>query len=329
MSNPWRIGILGCGGLGKTAATILEQKSEMKLVAMCDTRGWTHNPDGIKADDVKDLAPNDTMANLPIGQESADPIGEMVRLGCAGEVDGFFLALPNLPSDFIPSVIHRFAEAGFNGVTVDALKRTVAVEQILALEDVIREAGMVHMTGCGATPGLLTAAAALAAQSYQSIEDVKIEFGVGIANWDAYRATVREDIAHQKDMDFETAKAMTDAEVEKFLDDRKGILELHEMEHADDIMLEQAGVVTRDKVHVGGIVDTRNAVKPVSTNVKITGTTFEGKKSAHTFILGDETSMAANVNGPAFGYMKAAFWLRDKGVSGVFTSADVMPKFVK
>lgn len=329
MSTPWRIGILGCGGLGKAAAALLEPKAEMRLVAVCDTQGWAHCPAGITAADVAGVAPGESIAAQPIGRRSDDPIGEMVRLGVAGEVDGFFLALPNLPSDFLPSVVRRFAEGGFQGVTVDALKRTVAVEQLLALDEPIREAGMVHMTGCGATPGLLTAAAALAAQSYQTVEAVDIRFGVGIANWDAYRATVREDIAHQRGMDFEKAKAMSDSDVERFLAERSWILELHDMEHADDVMLERAGVVTRDKVKVGGLVDTKRAKKPVSTNVQVTGVTFEGKRSTHTFTLGDETSMAANVNGPAFGYLKTGLWLRGRGITGVFTSADVMPRFVR
>jgi hypothetical protein len=301
----------------------------MNLVAICDTRGWAHRPEGIRAADVTDVPPGGSLADLPLGQSSDDPIAEMIRLGCAGEVDGFFLALPNLPSDFVPGVVRRFAEAGFRGVTVDALKRTVAVEEILKLDKTVADAGMVHLTGCGATPGLLTAAAALAAQSYQTVEDVTIEFGVGISNWETYRATVREDIAHQRDMDFAKAQAMSDADVESFLDARSGILELHDMEHADDIMLERAGVVARDRVHVGGIVDTRQAKKPVSTSLRLTGTTFEGKRSTHTFTLGDETSMAANVNGPALGYLKAGLWLRDRGIGGVFTSADVMPRFVR
>ena len=101
------------------------------------------------------------------------------------------------------------------------------------------------------------------------------------------------------------------------------------MEHADDMILERAGVVDRDRVTVGGIVDTRNATKPVSTTVTVTGTTFEGRRSAHTFTLGDETSMAANVCGPAFGYMKAAHWLHSRGVHGVLSSADIMPRFVR
>ena len=60
------------------------------------------------------------------------------------------------------------------------------------------------------------------------------------------------------------------------LDETNGVLELRGMEDADDSILERAGVVDRDRVTVGGIVDTRNATKPVSTTVTVTGTTFEG-----------------------------------------------------
>lgn len=122
---------------------------------------------------------------------------------------------------------------------------------------------------------------------------------------------------------------MTDAEVEALLDQTQGLLKLENMEHADDIMLELAGICDRDRVTVGGIVDTRNPKKPLSTNVQITGRTFEGKISTHTFTLGDETSMAANVCGPAFGYLKAGWQLHQRGLCGIFTAAEVMPKFVR
>lgn len=51
---------------------------------------------------------------------------------------------------------------------------------------------------------------------------------------------------------------MSDAEIEAFLDKANGILTLEDMEHADDIMLELAGVCGRDRGTVGGVVDTRN-----------------------------------------------------------------------
>ncbi len=99
------------------------------------------------------------------------------------------------------------------------------------------------------------------------------------------------------------------------------------MEHADDLMLELAGVCPRDRVTVGGLVDTRNPKKPLSTYVSVRGITFEGKESTHTFRLGDETSMAANVNGPVLGYLQAAQWLQGLGVYGCLTAAEVMPHY--
>lgn len=147
---------------------------------------------------------------------------------------------------------------------------------------------------------MLTAAAVIAAQSYAEVHSVKITFGVGIANWETYQATIREDIAHLPDFDIEQARKMSDAEVEALLEKTNGILALENMEHADDIMLDLAGVCSSDRVTVGGVVDTRNPQKPLSTHVKVTGRTFEGRISTHKFTLGDETSMAANVCGPGF-----------------------------
>ena len=121
---------------------------------------------------------------------------------------------------------------------------------------------------------------------------------------------------------------MTDAEVTTLLDQTQGLLTLENMEHADDVILELAGICDRDRVTVGGVVDTRNPKKPLSTNVQVTGRTFEGKISTHTFTLGDETSMAANVCGPAFGYLKAGIQLHQRGMYGLLTCAEIMPKFV-
>jgi hypothetical protein len=328
-SQAIRIGVLGFGGLGQAAAKVLAPKREMILVAAADNKGYAYATEGLNAEDcivtyqsqgsVGYLEPFGTLTNRSIQEliESNQP------------VDGYFLALPNLPNDFIPTVVKQFIASGWRGVLVDAIKRTSAVEQLIALKQELQAAGITYMTGCGATPGLLTAAAALAAQSYAEIHRVEITFGVGIANWEAYRATIREDIAHMPGYNVETARAMTDAEVEALLDKTNGVLTLENMEHADDIMLELAGICSRDRVTVGGVVDTRNPKKPLSTNVKVTGRTFEGKISTHTFTLGDETSMAANVCGPAFGYLKAGINLHQRGIHGIFTAAEIMPQFVK
>ncbi len=325
---PVRVGVLGFGGLGQAAARVLALKQQMHWVAAADQKGYAYDPAGLNPDTC--IATYRSQGSLgylePAGSLSNRSIEDLIT---QASVDGYFLALPNLPNTFMASVARQFIQAGWRGVLVDALKRTSAVEQLLALQEELQASGITYMTGCGATPGLLTAAAALAAQSYVEIHSVKITFGVGIANWEAYRATIREDIAHLPGYDVERASAMSDAEVAALLEKTNGILTLENMEHADDIMLELAEICSSDRVSVGGVVDTRNPRKPLSTNVQVTGRTFEGKISTHTFTLGDETSMAANVCGPAFGYLKAGLSLQHRGIYGLFTAAEVMPQFVK
>ncbi|NEP50873.1 MAG: saccharopine dehydrogenase-like oxidoreductase [Moorea sp. SIO3C2] len=323
-----RVGVLGFGGLGQAATRVLAPKGEMLWVAAADRKGYAYDAAGLNPERcIHTYQSQGSLGYLePGGTLSSKSIEELIQ---NATVDGYFLALPNLPNTFMASVVKQFIQSGWQGVLVDALKRTSAVEQLLQLQDELQAAGITYMTGCGATPGLLTAAAAIASQSYAEIHSVNITFGVGIANWEAYRATIREDIAHLPGYDVERAKAMSDAEIEALLDETDGIISLENMEHADDVMLELAGICSRDRVSVGGVVDTRNPKKPLSTNVQITGRTFEGKISTHTFTLGDETSMAANVCGPAFGYLKAGVSLHHKGIYGLLTAAEVMPQFVK
>jgi len=331
MSNTIRrIGILGAGGLGRSAVPLLAQKSEFRAVALADSQGIACDADGIAPGLLADLDLSESVCKMPgIGRTTSDPVGEMIQLNKSGGVDAIFIGIPNIPNNTIPELILRLCREGFRGVAVDALKRTSAVKEILGLSSMIEKSGMTYVTGAGATPGLLTAAANLAAQSFAVVEDVEIHFGVGIASWDKYRATVREDIAHMPGFDIEKVKVMSDADVEALLEETNGLINLQNMEHADDILLERAGVVAAERVRVGGLVDTRKAKKPTTTRMTLTGTTFEGKRSSHTFSLGDDTSMAANVLGPGFGWMKAALELHDRGIHGLFTSADLMPKFVR
>ncbi|MGF1573765.1 MAG: saccharopine dehydrogenase-like oxidoreductase [Sumerlaeia bacterium] len=324
-----QIGIMGAGGLGRSAVALLEQKTEFNLVAIADSEGFAYQAEGLCAAQFAELPVGASVKELAeIGKPCSDSVEAMVQLNKEGKLDAVFLAIPNIPNTFLPSVIERFCDLGFKGVIVDALKRTSAVEQVIALSSKINSSSVTYVTGAGATPGMLTAAANLAAQSFAEVHDVKIWFGVGIANWEAYRATIREDIAHMPNYDVDKVKALSDADIERILADCNGILELHGMEHADDILLERAGVVQREKVSVGGLVDTQKPVKPTQTMMTLRGKTFEGKIAEHTFTLGNETSMAANVLGPAFGWMKAALEMQDRGISGLFTSADLMPKFV-
>lgn len=314
------IAVLGAGGLGMAAAKILGQKKEMRLAAIADKTGYIIDHNGIDPELLENKKPGD------IGIRTDDAITCIVE-NCR-EFDGIFLALPNLTNNFIPEVVSMFAKAGFKGVMVDAMKRSQAVEMIFGMDDMIKNTGITYITGAGATPGLLTCAAAIAANSFMEVTNVDINFGVGVSNWESYRATIREDIAHLEGFNLEKAANMTCAQIKDELDKRRGILQLYNMEHADDVLLERAGIVSREKVTVSGVVDTRNPRKPVSTTMTLTGKTFDGAVSSHRFILGDETTMAANVVGPALGWMKAGLEFHKRGIYGVFGSAELMPRFV-
>jgi len=324
-----KVGILGFGGLGQAAIKLLSTKKEMLCVSLADQKGYAYDAKGINGSKaIATYQERGSIGYLESGVLSDRSIKELIT-NPKHDVDGYFLALPNLPNTFMASVAQEFISSGWQGVLVDAIKRTSAVEQLIELSEDLRKSNITYMTGCGATPGLLTAAAAIAAQSFAEVHKVEIQFGVGIANWSAYRATIREDIAHMTGYTVDIAQAMTDAEVEALLDQTNGLITLENMEHADDILLERLGICSRDRVTVGGVVDTRNPKKPLSTNMKLTGRTFEGKISTHTFTLGDETSMAANVCGTAFGYLKAGKSFHQKSIHGLFTSAEVMPLFVR
>jgi len=412
--EPIRVGVLGAGGLGKAAAGIISLKRELRLVAICDSRGVVASPEGVDGELVarvsgdlvegyralregdsavpdgggveppgqaqgspsvvlrlassldfardcpergrrpsrRTLAQDDPSTRLgrhpergvppPMAGDPSrgvataieawhcdDPLGELLT-SAAETLDALLVTLPNLPNEFIPSVVARIAKARESLVVVDVLKRTRAVEQMFVLDPLVKQAHSVVLTGCGATPGLLAAAAVLAAQSFIEVEKVEIWWGVGIANWDAYKATIREDIAHLQGYTVERAKAMTDAQIEALLEQTHGLLELRHMEHADDLLLQRVGVVdSREQVDVGGVMDTRHPKKPVSTTMTLTGITFEGKRSSHTFTLGDETTMAANVIGPALGYLKRGLWLKAHGLFGVFGSTEFLPMMVR
>jgi len=342
--HPIRVAVLGAGGLGRAACRILGMKRELRLVAICDSQGIVASPEGLSCERLADGQGEVVASYAAVEQASSDDRGQTATAVATARycddplqaiidwpepLDAVLVTLPNMPNEFIPGVIQRFVEQRPGLVYVDVLKRTRAVEHMLALAPRVTASRSVVLTGCGATPGLLTAAAVLAAQSFVEIERVDIWWGVGIKNWDAYRATIREDIAHLPGFSIERAKALSDADVEALLERTNGVLELHHMEHADDVLLERAGVVSsRTQVEVGGVMDTRHPKKPVSTTMTLTGLTYEGKRASHRFVLGDETTMATNVIGPALGYLKRGRWLSAHGIFGVFGPADFLPLVV-
>ena len=46
----------------------------------------------------------------------------------------------------------------------------------------------------------------------------------------------------------------------------------------------------------------------------------------YQFIVGDETTMVDNVCGPALGFMARAVEMHNNDLTGLYTSADLMPK---
>jgi len=352
--------VLGTGGIGRRTLDVSQEKDGVTPVLACDRNGIAVAPDGL---DVPELlaATEGNIASGPEDEDEADrltdggepsgtavkqhgedagvvasdqgrpteaPIEDAIEAAVAEDVDAVLMALPNLDHEFVPDVAEQFADAGYEGVLVDVLKRSRVIEILDEREDTFEDAGITFVCGAGATPGFLTGAAALAAQSFVEVESVEIRWGVGLkSGYEDNRGTVREDIAHLDGYDIETAREMSEDEIEAVIDDHDGVIEFEDMEHADDVLLERAGICDRETVTVGGVLDVRSDEKPRTTTVSVTGRTFDGERGTNTFQLDDATSMAANVNGPALGYMKAGVRMNRDDQYGVYGPADLMPGF--
>ncbi|GAA0450088.1 saccharopine dehydrogenase-like oxidoreductase [Halococcus dombrowskii] len=337
-----RFAVLGTGGIGRRALDVSREKPGLLPVAACDRNGIAIDHDGLDVDELLAATEGNVASDggVAVKQHGAGagvvasaqarstetPIEDIIAESDA--IDAVLIALPNLEHDFIPRVAERFTGAGYEGVLVDVLKRSRVIGMLDGRADSFEESGITFVCGAGATPGFLTGAAALAAQSFVEIESVEIHWGVGLkSGYEDNRGTVREDIAHLPGYDIETARELTDEVIEEIVDEHDGVIEFEEMEHADDVLLERAGICDADDVSVGGILDVRSDEKPTTTTVSVTGRTFDGEHATNTFELGDETSMAANVNGPALGYLKAGVRRNRAGEYGVFGPADLMPEF--
>lgn len=320
-----KVAVLGFGGLGRGMARLLPQRPDFTLVAVADRQGYCFDGNGLDTEALSGLT---SPAGYPgTGRNSEDALVDLLAAH-GDEIDGVFMALPNLPVEFFEETVRRIVEnTGFKGVFVDALKRTEAVERLFTLNDSLQRDQVLYVTGAGATPGFLTTVAAVAAHSFVEVLGVDIRFGVGVANWEAYKSTVREDFIHLKGFDAKRVVCMSDEEIATELEARGGLIELENMEHADDVILELAGVCPRERVTVGGIVDTRNARKPVSTTVTVTGRTASGATGSHQFVVSDEATMVDNVCGPALGFLLRGVELWGRGFYGVITSADIMPRY--
>ncbi len=122
-STPMRVGVLGFGGLGQAAAKLIAPKKEILLVAVADLKGYAYAAQGLDVDKcVNAYATKGSVGYLEAGGTlSNQSIRELIE---NSQVDGYFLALPNLPNTFIASVAQMFMRSHWQGVLVDAIKRT-------------------------------------------------------------------------------------------------------------------------------------------------------------------------------------------------------------
>jgi hypothetical protein len=330
---PIRMAVLGFGGLGRGMLAMANARKGFKVTAIADSSAWAYTSDGFTPEMFHQVPCLKALDTTPY-QGSVERVNAMHNAMIellqehGHELDAVFLAVPNIPVNFYATTLETIANrTPFQGVVVDALKRTSAVETLLPLERLLRSNSILHITGAGATPGFLSTVAAVAAQSFVEVLGVDIWFGVGVSNWEAYRGTIKEDFLHVPGFTHAQVEAMTDADILQALEERNGVLELRNMEHADDIILELTGICPRERVTVGGLVDTRQAKKPCTTTVKVTGRTLAGEVTSHEFHVGDATTMVDNVCGPALGFMNRGVELMRRGIFGLLTSAEVLPRY--
>ncbi|SEL96847.1 Gfo/Idh/MocA family oxidoreductase [Haloferax larsenii] len=341
--NDVTFAVLGTGGIGRRTLEVSTHKDGLTPVAACDRHGVAVDHDGLDVDELLSATEGNIASDG--GATAVKETGEMKGVAASTQavptdtpiddtiaesdaIDAILIALPNFEHDFIPRVADRFVDAGYSGVLVDVLKRSRVIEMLDERTEAFEESGITFVCGAGATPGFLTGAAALAAQSFVKIDEVEIWWGVGLkSGYEDNRGTVREDIAHLPEYGIDDAREMSDEEIADVIDEHDGVIEFTNMEHADDVLLERAGICDAEDVTVGGILDVTSDEKPTTTTVRVTGTTFDGERGTNTFQLDDNTSMEANVNGPALGYLKSAVRRNRAGEYGVFGPAELLPRF--
>jgi len=322
--------VVGVGGIGGAVARILARKAGFRVIGLADRSDLAVNPDGLDVETaLQARKTRGSLAALPgLGFEAQEPLAALLEK--LPGLSALVLCTPSIPHELTARQAKRLVELGFRGAAVDVLDQSGALEKLFPLEQSLRKAGITYVTGAGCTPGLLTAAAALMAHSFMEVSGVNIYFGVGIANYlDRDEASLREVLAGIDRMGAEKAARLSREEIRALLEERKGILEVRGLAHGDDLLLQRSGVAWRDRVEVGGRVDTTKDKKPVSTRVTVKGRTFDGREAEHTLTLGDETSMFANTAGPAVGYLARAADFNQRGIFGLFGSTDLMPLFLQ
>src|SRR3989338_8814852 len=138
MDRKIRIAVLGAGGLGKACAKVVGMKKELSLVAICDSSSYSYSAKGLDSEVIYNLE-----SKKSVGKKCNDSIGEIIKL--KNKIDAVFVALPNLPNEFIPQVIKRFSKAQASLVFTDALKRTSAAKLMFSMGNELKQTKSVYI----------------------------------------------------------------------------------------------------------------------------------------------------------------------------------------
>ena len=135
--------VLGTGGIGRRTLEYATEKEHLTPVAACDRHGAAVDHDGLDVDEL--LAATEGNIASDGGTTAVKQSGEMRGVAASTQaestetpidniiaesdtIDAVLVALPNLEHNFIPRVGERFAEAGYEGVLVDVLKRSRVID---------------------------------------------------------------------------------------------------------------------------------------------------------------------------------------------------------
>ena len=103
---------MGFGGLGQAAARLLAPKAEMTWVAAADQKGYAYAETGLDVEKaIAAYRGRNSIGYLEsCGTLSNDSIRDLLS---NATVDGYFLALPNLPNTFMADVVREFIASGW------------------------------------------------------------------------------------------------------------------------------------------------------------------------------------------------------------------------
>jgi hypothetical protein len=317
MTAPIRVAVIGLGHLGSTMGKLLPYRDDFLWVAAADETGFLYNPSGLSMRFDESLGPSLT--------PHSDAALELVKQ-YGHEIDAIFLALPNTPINFYANMMRRIlCETGFEGVIVDALKRSESIERLLNLDEDFRNRKLLYVTGTGMVPGLLTNIASIAALTFIEVLDINIHLGIQTPhNENAFDTS--GPYIHVEGYEAKRLATLSAEEMALELENDDHLMSYSNREYADDIILELSGVCPRDRIRVSGLL-LNNTEHSIPSTVTITGRTMTGTVTSHRLTLSSATNMVENACGSALGFMLRGIELYQRSFVGLMTSSDILPRF--